>query len=163
MEVNDGIKRTAVLCILKCENQFLLLKRFKEPNKDMFTPIGGKLDPYENPNQAALRETFEETGIQLTDIQYIGSLIESSPTNYNWNSLVYISEIPFQEPPICNEGILHWIGVEELSTIPTPETDLHIYQYALAKQPFMLNADYDEKLNLLILKEEINGVLLKKS
>jgi 8-oxo-dGTP diphosphatase len=160
MEVNPGIKRTATICILQFGEQFLLLKRFKEPNKDLYTPIGGKLDPYENPNQTAIRETWEETGIRLKDMRYMGSLIETSPTNYNWHSLVYWAYIPFQEPPECKEGILEWISFDKLLTIPTPKTDWYIYKYVLDNQPFMLNAEYDENLQILALREEISQVKL---
>ena len=158
MEVNSGIKRTAVICILQCGQAFLLLKRFREPNKDLFTPIGGKLDPHENPNQAAIRETWEETGIQLNNLRYMGSLIESSPTNYNWNSLVYLSQIEYQPAPECKEGILEWIKFSDLLNIPTPKTDWYIYKYVLENKPFMFNADYDEGLNLLNLREEIENI-----
>ena len=46
MKIPLGIKKVATLCVLKNENRFLLLKRLKEPNKDLFTPVGGKLDPF---------------------------------------------------------------------------------------------------------------------
>jgi 8-oxo-dGTP diphosphatase len=41
-----GLKRVATLCILRNKDKFLLLKRLKEPNKDMYVPVGGKLDPF---------------------------------------------------------------------------------------------------------------------
>lgn len=44
-----GLKKAATLCVLRHQNQLLLLKRWKEPNKDLFTPVGGKLDPFEGP------------------------------------------------------------------------------------------------------------------
>ena len=31
----------------------------------MYTPVGGKIDPYESPYDAAIRETFEETVIKV--------------------------------------------------------------------------------------------------
>ena len=43
----------------------MLLKRFKTPNKGLYTPVGGKLEPHESPLNAAIRETFEETGINV--------------------------------------------------------------------------------------------------
>ena len=36
------------MCILQQGDQFLLLKRGKEPNKGMYVPVGGKLEPFEN-------------------------------------------------------------------------------------------------------------------
>ena len=80
MQIQEGLKRTAVLCVLRNGNDFLLLKRFKEPNKNMYTPVGGKLDPFETPKNAALRETREETGIIVPDMRFCGVVTETSPT-----------------------------------------------------------------------------------
>jgi len=66
MTIPEGLKKTAVLCVLKHGENFLLLKRLKEPNKDSYTPVGGKLDPFESPIKAAIRETWEETGLTVT-------------------------------------------------------------------------------------------------
>lgn len=157
MEVEDGIKRNAVLCVLSCDGQFLLLKRYKPPNQGLFTPIGGKLDPHENPRQAAIRETYEETGIQLDDLTYCGTLVETSPTNYNWNNYVYTSEISYRDPPDCDEGELHWIDRQKLTEIPTPTTDRYVYQFIAGGRAFMFNAGYDENLELLWMDEEIRA------
>lgn len=150
------------MVILKSGNHYLLLKRFKNPNKGLFTPIGGKLDPHESPRQAACRETFEETGIKLDRLTYCGTLVETSPTDYNWNSYVYRSEIEFRDPPECNEGVLQWIDRDRLDEIPTPVTDRHIYRLTAAGQPFMLHAGYDRELKLRSLSEEIRAEQLVK-
>jgi 8-oxo-dGTP diphosphatase len=52
----EGLKRVAVICILRNQTNFLLLKRFNEPLKGLYVPVGGKVDPYENPYETALRE-----------------------------------------------------------------------------------------------------------
>lgn len=156
-QISEGLKRAATLCILKNKDSFLLLKRLKEPNKDSFTPVGGKLDPFESPLKAAIRETFEETGIKVETMKYCGILTESSPTKYNWINFVYIAEIDFIEPPFCNEGSLMWIPFDELLNVPTPKTDWFIYKYILDGKPFSLNAEYDENLNLLSMIEEIEN------
>ncbi len=156
-QIPKGLKRAATLCILKNKDSFLLLKRLKEPNKDSFTPVGGKLDPFESPLKAAIRETFEETGIKVETMKYCGILTESSPTKYNWINFVYIAEIDFIEPPFCNEGTLMWIPFDELLNVPTPKTDWFIYKYILDGKPFSLNAEYDENLNLLSMIEEIEN------
>lgn len=153
-----GIKRTATLCILRHQNNFLLLKRLKEPNKDNYTPVGGKLEPFENPLQAAIRETFEETGIKVDTMKYCGILTETSPTKYNWVNYVYIADIEYIEPPICNEGTLNWISFDDLLEVPTPKTDWYIYKYILDNKPFAFNADYNEELNLILMQEEIENI-----
>ena len=153
-----GLKRIATICILKHKNKYLLLNRLKEPNKNKFTPVGGKLDPYESPLKSAIRETFEETGILVDTMKFCGILTESSPTKYNWTSYVYITEIEYIEPPKCNEGKLEWIEFEEILNIPTPKTDWHIYKYILELKPFAFSAEYDKELRLLSMVEEIENV-----
>ncbi len=157
MNVPFGHKQPAVLCLLKDGDNFLLLRRNKEPNKDKYTPVGGKIDPFESPIQAAVRETFEETGLSVPDARYCGVLVETSPVKYNWICFVYLAEIDYVEPPECKEGVLEWIHYDDLLTVPTPETDWHIYRYVLENKPFMFNADYDEHLTLRAMTEEIEG------
>ncbi len=155
MFVPHGHKQPAVLCILRTGNRFLLLLRSKEPNAGMYTPVGGKIDPFESPYRAALRETCEETGIEIEDARYCGVLIESSPTEYNWICFVYVADVDHIVPAPCGEGKLEWVSLSQLSTIPTPETDRHVYEYIVAGKPFMFDANYDAELNLLEMREEI--------
>ncbi len=160
MYVTEGHKQPAVLVILKAKDQFLLLKRKKSPNEGKYTPVGGKLDPFESPLNAAIRETYEETSIQITDPSYCGVMVESSPTKYNWICFVYMSEINYQSPPDCNEGVLDWIPLAQLSEIPTPETDRFIYEYVAKSKNFMFNVEYDQDLNILEMTEEIQKLKL---
>jgi 8-oxo-dGTP diphosphatase len=153
----EGLKKVAVICILKHQDKFLLLERLKEPNKDLFTPLGGKIDPFETPLDAAKRETWEESGIVVEDMDFCGILTETSPTKYNWTSYVYMAEIDYQEAPECNEGTLKWIKADEILNIPTPKTDWHIYEYASKNQKFIFDAVYDINLNLLKMSELIEN------
>jgi 8-oxo-dGTP diphosphatase len=157
MTVEKGYKQPAVLSILKSGNKLLLLKRLKEPNKGKYTPVGGKIDPYESPVHTAIRETYEETGIRISDPQYCGVMVETSPTKYNWICFVYLSEIEYIDPPECNEGTLEWIGFSDLKSIPAPATDWFIYKYVIENRTFMLNVEYDKQLNILSMFEEIKN------
>ena len=160
MKVPIGLKKLASMCVLRHQDQFLLLKRGKAPNKGMYVPVGGKLEPYENQYDACLRETQEETGIQLESARFCGTLIETSPTKYNWMCYVYIAEIDYCPPPFCDEGELEWIPLDQLLNVPTPPTDFAIYQYLLENKPFAFSADYDEDMNMIKLIEEIEGKVL---
>ena len=153
-----GIKKIASMVILRHQNRFLLLKRGKAPNKGMYVPVGGKLEAFETPLRAAIRETFEETGIKINAPRFCGTLIESSPTAYNWMCYIYIAEIEDRPPPFCNEGILEWIAIDDLLKVPTPPTDWLIYKYVLEHKTFAFSAEYDKDLNLLRMVEEIEGV-----
>lgn len=157
-KVASGLKRTAVLCVLRHQDRFLLLRRLKEPNKDKYTPVGGKLDPYESPIDAAIRETREETGISVSGMRYAGMLVETSPTDYNWTGFVYVAAIDDMPPPPCNEGTLEWITLDQVLQVPTPPTDWFIYQYIVESRPFAFHADYDADLQLLRMREELEGI-----
>lgn len=146
------------MVVLRHQDSFLLLKRIKAPYIGHYVPVGGKLEPYEDPCRAALRELREETGLVLTDLQYGGQLTETSPVDYNWWSTIYLANIDKIDPPHCDEGILEWIHFDQLTTIPTPPTDLQIYKYVVEGKPFALNAIFDKDLHLIRMTEEMTGV-----
>ncbi|MDX1943450.1 MAG: NUDIX domain-containing protein [Saprospiraceae bacterium] len=158
MNFPKGFKRSAAMVVLRCEQQFLLLKRIRPPFVGNYLPVGGKLDPHEDPYSAALREAYEETGIQLEKLHYGGVLIETSPIDYNWQSNIYVADIEFREPPLSDEGTLEWVDFENVPNIPTPPTDFVIYQYLMQSKPFAFNAIYDAEMQLLSMDEEIEGV-----
>jgi len=80
----------------------------------------------------------------------------------NWIGYVYSSEIENIKPPHCNEGTLEWIRFDDVLNVPTPKTDWFIYKYILQRKPFVFNAEYDEKLNLLTMQEEIENLTVFK-
>lgn len=156
-KVPVGLKKTASMVILQHQETFLLLCRGKEPNKGMYVPVGGKLEPYEDPRSAAIREAYEESGIYLEDIDFIGLLVETAPSKYNWQSYIYRAHIDYLPPPDCDEGTLHWIGKDELLSVPTPPTDWMIYQYLLSGKPFVFNAIYNDQFELATMFDELTG------
>ncbi len=157
MNFPKGLKRSAAMVVLRNDRHFLLLQRQRPPHVGKFVPVGGKLEPFEDPYAAAIRETREETGFELQRLTYGGVLIETSPTDYNWQCNIYLADIPRVEPPPCPEGVLQWIAFEEVPQLPTPPTDWHIYQFLMQGRPFALNAKYDEHLNLQWMVEELSG------
>ena len=157
MKFPPGLKRTAVMVVLRHQEQFLLLKRAKAPNQGLYVPVGGKVDPYEDPYQTGLREVKEETGIEIDRMRYMGNLIETSPVEYNWWCSIYLADIPWQAAPDCDEGLLEWIPFSALEELPTPATDWHIYQYIAREQAFAMRAIFDADLQMQSMIEEIEG------
>lgn len=153
-----GLKRSAAMVVLKHREHFLLLRRAKPPFVGHYLPVGGKLEPFEDPYSAALRELQEEVGLCLEALSFGGILTETSPLDYNWQSHIYWAEIEFIPPPACPEGELEWISFDQLGDIPTPPTDLLIYQYLRAGRPFVFNAVYDDSMCMRWMSEEIEGI-----
>ena len=153
-----GLKRSASMVVLRHQDQWLLLRRSKSPNKGKYVPVGGKLEPFESPRQAALRETAEETGIEVTELHYAGFIVESAPNSYNWQVFVYWAEIPWQPAPYCDEGELEWIKTADVLALDMPATDPWVYYYIQQGHCFAIDASFDENLNLLSMREEHNGV-----
>lgn len=151
------------MVVLRNQEAFLLLKRAKQPNQNKYVPVGGKLEPFENPRSAAIRETFEETGIRVDNLKYCGFLVESSPTAYNWQCNIYLSDIKKLPPPPCDEGILEWIDFKQIPDLPAPPTDWWIYRYIMEERPFAFDAIYNKDLELLEMVEEIEGKTVFKN
>lgn len=151
--MEEGLKKVAVFCVITSGDYFLLLKRNKQPNLGKYVPVGGKIDPHESPADAIVREVYEEAGIEIKMPKLFGTLSETSPTSYNWISYVYTYEVDMFPNPSCDEGTLEWIHTSQLSSIPTPPTDLMIFDYIKKGRIFALEAIFDENLNMLSIKD----------
>lgn len=160
MSVPIGLKKAVVTCVLRSEAGFLLLRRSKEPNLGKYVPVGGHLKPFETPRAAAIREVEEETGISIKEPCLVGILTETSPTDYNWIVYIYTADVPAIPPVECAEGTLEWVAQERLHTIPIPTTDGFIYDYISRSEFFVLDAVYDENVELIRLVDELSGRVL---
>lgn len=122
--------RIACLCDLRdAAGRVLLLHRVKAPNKDLYSPIGGKLDMHtgESPAQCAQREILEEAGIEVPVSRlHLGGLI--SETGYegsgHWLLFYYRVLGPVEVTTgAMREGHLEWHEPGEIESLNLPETD----------------------------------------
>lgn len=122
--------KISVLIFLKDANgRFLMLKRAKPPNKGLWSPIGGKLEmpTGESPFECAIRESKEETGIDLTekDLHLFCMAAEKAYEGTgHWLMFLFDCHKPLDHlPPDFDEGSLAFYTREEINTHPIPETD----------------------------------------
>lgn len=103
------------LCLIRHENEFLLLNRVKKPQMGMWNGVGGKIEVGETPLESVIRETVEETGINLKEITYAGNVIFSSKEGRD-GMYLFMAELPGGEcimtPVGTAEGILDWKTAE---------------------------------------------------
>ena len=111
------------------EKQILLIKRAKAPNFQKWSPIGGKLDfaSGESPYECAARETFEETGLSVSE-KHFRLFAYVSEKNYegsgHWLMFLFDCIAPLSSlPPNGPEGIFAFFGREEISSLDIPEND----------------------------------------
>lgn len=134
--------RIACLCDLRDDRgRVLLLHRAREPNKGMYSPIGGKLDVAsgESPAQCARREILEEAGVDvpLERLHLVGLVSEAAYEGRgHWLMFVYrVLGAVHVEPHDMREGRLDWHPLEEIPSLNLPESDRDVIW------PLMLRAE----------------------
>lgn len=117
------------LCYLTYENEYLMLYRNKkenDPNAGKWIGVGGKLEIGETPTECAIREIYEETGIQvdLSHLTACGIVHFKSDTFSDEDMYLFNAKLPTR-PDIsdCNEGTLKWIPADKLLDLPMWQGD----------------------------------------
>ena len=111
--------KNTTLCYLERDGQYLMLHRVKkenDENRDKWIGIGGKFEDRESPEDCALREVYEETGLTMREWRYCGLVTFVSdvwPTEYMHLFHCERFDGTLRE---CDEGVLEWIGKDELLT-----------------------------------------------
>ena len=116
----------STLCYLERGEEYLMLHRVKKKNDvnhDKWIGVGGKFQAGESPEDCILRETWEETGLTLTDYRYRGLVTfvsDEAPTEYMH---LFTATGWTGTPHPCDEGELAWIQKAQPLTLPMWEGD----------------------------------------
>jgi len=112
----------------------------RKPNEDKFRFIGGHVNAGENFERAAKREVVEETGLEVGDITYVGSLVVDDWGHRGEKSdittALFRAKLIFGRPE-ANDDIeeLKWFEVENFN----PETILVKEHIQLAEMLSLIN------------------------
>ena len=110
--------KNTTLCYIESKGRYLMLHRTKkehDENKDKWIGIGGKLEDGERPEDAAIREAFEETGLELIKPQYRGIVtFVSEKWGTEYMHLFTCDNFSGKIKEDCDEGELLWIDKTEL-------------------------------------------------
>ena len=103
----------ATLCYLKRDGQTLMLHRIKKPNdvhEGKWNGLGGKFQPGETPEECAVREVREESGLQAERLNLRG-VITFPLFSHDADWYVFIFVIPEFSGDLAEspEGELAWI------------------------------------------------------
>ena len=107
----------AVSTILIAEQKILLVKRAIPPYVGKWAPPGGFAEKGESMTEAAVRETFEETGIEISD-ETLVPFFMSSITSVNQYYIAFRSHLDHIVEPICGPEASDaaWFGRNEFPT-----------------------------------------------
>ena len=106
--------RKAVRCYLIKGNKVVVTKYKIGNRKEGYYEIpGGKIENGELPEQTAIREMKEETGIDIRNLKYRGNMIIEYP-NRVLDFVVFVCDECEGEPQETEENESLWIDIQEL-------------------------------------------------
>ena len=114
--------RYTTLCYLENPaGEYLMLHRVKKENdcnRDKWIGIGGKFLDGESPEECALREINEETGLTVTGYRYRGIVtFVSDRWETEYMHLFTATEWTGRVREDCDEGVLEWIHKDRLAAL----------------------------------------------
>ena len=145
------------LCYIEKDECYLMLHRVKKAvdiNKDKWIGIGGHLEEGESPEECLVRETREETGLELTDYSLRGVITfvtDRYPTEY----MFLYTAAGFSGTLLsCDEGDLEWVPIKDVEKLPIWEGDKVFFRLLREQEFFSLKLRYEgEKL----VETKLNG------
>ncbi len=117
----------ATLCYLKREGSTLMVHRNKKEgdvHQGKWNGLGGKFEPGESPEECAIREIFEESGLKASQPDLKGVLtFPLFSHSQDWYAFVYVVR-EFSGSLIDSpEGRLAWIPDDQILDLPLWEGD----------------------------------------
>ncbi len=136
----------AVLVYVQKDNHMLMIHRGPR-NGDFhagkWNGLGGKCEKDESPLQAAEREVFEESALEIHPDRFVSLGVLQFPNfkphkNEDWIVFVFRANLENGEPKkVSEEGELHWIPKHEVSSLNLWPGDHLFIPYVLKNEPFV--------------------------
>lgn len=142
----------STLVYLENQNgEYLMLHRVKKKNDinhDKWIGVGGGFEYGESPEECAVRETREETGLTLTEYRFRGIVTfdcegqECTQYMHLFTASGWTGDMLSD----CDEGDLEWIAKERVYELPIWEGDKIFFRLLDENRPFFsLKLSYDAK------------------
>ncbi|MDQ0205712.1 8-oxo-dGTP diphosphatase [Alkalicoccobacillus murimartini] len=141
------------MCIVQNEkNEILLLNRPDNRGFPGYIGPGGKVDFPESLTEGAIREVREETGLQVTNLEYKGLDEHVDPKEnerymvFNYLTKTYEGEL-LELPP---EGELRWVSIEEAMELPMQWWFKRRLPLFFKPETFEIYSKYDSELKQVL-------------
>ena len=147
--------RNTTLCYLERDGSLLMLSRNKkavDENHGKWIGVGGKFEEGETPEECAVREVYEETGLKVGSLRLRGIItfvMQPLTTEYMFLYTCDDFSGELSDPDGCPEGILRWVEKEKLDELPMWEGDRIFLRLLMEEHPFFsLKLCYDQNGSL---------------
>ena len=140
--------KNTTLIYLERDHKYLMMYRGRkphDPNAGKWIGIGGKIEEGETPEECAIRETREETGITLDSLAFRG-IVFFINTKYETEYMYLYTSTEFDgaDSTDCDEGDLRWIDIDEIGSLSLWEGDrIFLDLLKSGSSPFLLTLRYD--------------------
>jgi len=122
LDMMDLVEKNVVTCVLRRKGKMLLLKRSQKvgTNKGKWAAVSGFIERGERPEETALKEVMEETGIRTPRLEGRAGSIRIRDGMYLWTIHPFLFEVGDEEV------VLDWEHTEyvwtDMSEIPSYDT-----------------------------------------
>ena len=151
------MKKTVLVFVVDKEtNSLLMIFKKRGQGEGKWNVPGGKISPGESAEAAAVRETIEETGIQVSSLRVAGQLDFLFPKKNGWDnsSTVFITTtFSGKVIPETEECSASWIPIERIPYDKMWDDDHLWFPLVFSGQFFQRRYSFDE--NNEMSQEEI--------
>ena len=129
----------STLCYLCRGDEVLMMHRTRKKNDmnhDKWIAVGGRFEPGEGPEECAMREVKEETGLTMTDPCYRGVVTFISDVYETERMHLFTCEHWTGEMTDCDEGELVWLPKAQINALPMWEGDRIFHRLLAEGAPF---------------------------
>lgn len=138
---------SSLIYLENSRGEYLMLHRVKKKNDinhDKWIGVGGGFEHGESPEECALRETREETGLTLTDCRFRGIVTFDCEGQETLYMHLFTASGWTGELTDCDEGELEWVPKEKVYDLPIWEGDKIFFRLLEQERPFFsLKLSYD--------------------
>jgi 8-oxo-dGTP diphosphatase len=144
-EETEKAKLKKILCVVLVaimdQGRILLINRVKDPYKGHWGMAGGKMEFGENVEETAVREAFEETGLECSadSIKGIASEIVHDGKETEQHFILFIVKLKPKTTKVVEgrEGTLQWFNMHELNHLKMVPSDIFMINEFILKEKSM--------------------------